>query len=141
MLFSSRIILVKYCLKTPEVCLLGEIAEGTKKYYYLNNRYHMRFPWAEFDLAEEIDGMINIEEEKKTTVRQKMSKESGYTGLSLLHRLNILYKFDVSKDLVVDVMHNLPMNVVKKLLCRIKDSGVMLEEVDERLKLIKWTKG
>ena len=38
-----------------------------------------------------------ISEEGRPTVRQRLSRESGYTGLSILHRLNELYGFVVLK--------------------------------------------
>ena len=42
----------------------------------------------------------------------KKSKSSGYTGLSILYRLNKLCGFDIFNDLVIDTMHNIPMNVI-----------------------------
>ena len=40
--------------------------------------------------------MREISEEDRSTVRQRLSKESGYTaGLRMLHRLSKLYGFDV----------------------------------------------
>ena len=56
--------------------------------------------------------MTEIEQEERTTVKDRMSKESGFMGVSLLHRLHKLYKFDVIKDLVFDVMHLVPLNLV-----------------------------
>ena len=49
-----------------------------------------------------------IADEDRPTVCERLSRESGYTGLSILCRLHKLYGFDVIKDTVFDVMHNLP---------------------------------
>ena len=92
-------------------------------YYYGANRYHARYPWPERKIEEEVQLMSEISEEGRPTVRQRLSRESGYTGLSILHRLNKLYGFDVLKDTVFDVMHNIPLNVVGSLLKELIASG------------------
>lgn len=86
--------------------------------------------------------MSEISEECRPTVRQRLSRESGYTGLSILHRLNKLYGFDVLKDTVFDVMHNIPLNVVGSLLKELIASGKLDAKVaDDRLKKFPWTAG
>ena len=57
--------------------------------------------------------MKSLEEEERPTYFQKISEENGLLGLSILHRLYALYGFDVLSDTVFDVMHLLPLNVVK----------------------------
>ena len=64
--------------------------------------------------------MTAIHSEDRPSVRARLSENSGYTGLSILHRLYKLYKFDVFKDLVYDVMHNIPLNVAA---CRVPDEA------------------
>lgn len=71
-----------------------------------------------------------------------MSRNSGYTGRSILHQLKKLYGFDVSKDLVYDMMHNIPLNVVSSLL----NGFIKAEEfdslaVDNILERFPWTPG
>ena len=88
---------------------LGNYLEAKKHYYYPGLREQFRFP-----RAEELPLMTEIEQEERTTVKDRMSKESGFMGVSLLHRLHKLYKFDVIKDLVFDVMHLVPLNLVKR---------------------------
>lgn len=39
--------------------------------------------------------MIEIGQEERVTVMEKRSRETGFLGLSTLHRLHKLYKFDV----------------------------------------------
>ena len=71
-----------------------------------------------------------------------MAKETGYTGKSLLTRLNDLYGFDVSKDMVYDTMHNIPMNIVKKYLDHLEESRKLNgEEVEARIDSLVWSKG
>ena len=86
--------------------------------------------------------MKEIAEEHRSSVRERLSRESGYTGLSILTRLYKLYGFDVIKDMVFDVMHNLPLNIggnyLKDLIAEEKlDAKV----VDERLAKFPWTAG
>ena len=58
--------------------------------------------------------MTEIEQEERTTVKDRMSKESGFLGVSLLNCFHKLYKFDIIKDLVFDVMHLVPLNLLKR---------------------------
>ena len=86
--------------------------------------------------------MREISEEDLTSVRQRLSRESGYTGLSILHRLNKLYCFDVLKHTVFDVMHNISLNVVGNLLKELVASGKLdVKVADERLQNFPWTAG
>ena len=71
-----------------------------------------------------------------------MSRNSGYTGHSILHQLKKLYGFDVSKDLVYDMVHNIPLNVISSLL----NSFIKAEEFDllavyNILERFPWTPG
>ena len=88
--------------------------EAQKHYYYPGFREQFRFPPEKRDIAEELPLMFEIEQEERVTVRERRSRESGFLGVSLLHRLHRLYKFDVIKDLVFDVMHLVPLNLVKR---------------------------
>ena len=88
---------------------LENYLEAKKHYYYPGFREQFRFP-----RSEELPLMTEIEQEERTTVKDRMSKESGFLGVSLLHRLHKLYKFDVIKVLVFDVMHLVPLNLVKR---------------------------
>ena len=96
----------------------------------------------ERNLEEDLEKMKDINEEDRKTVRATKSRNSGYTGLSILYRLQKLYGFDIFKDLVYDTMHNLPMNVIVAQL----KSFVALENldgklVDQRLRSFPWTAG
>ena len=86
--------------------------------------------------------MKDINEEDRKTVRAEKSRNSGYTGLSVLYRLHKLYGFDIFKDLVYDTMHNLPSNVIAAQL----KSFITLEKIDSKLvdqclRFFPWTAG
>ena len=86
--------------------------------------------------------MKEIAEEHRSSVRERLSRESGYTGLSILTRLYKLYGFDVIKDMVFDVMHNLPLNIVGNYLKDlIAEEKLDAKVVDERLAKFPWTAG
>ena len=54
--------------------------------------------------------MMNVVDQKdRLSVRQKLASQTGFTGLSILHRLHTLYKFDILQDniMVFDTMHTL----------------------------------
>lgn len=83
-----------------------------KHNYYPNFREQYRHPH-QTRLLEELPMMKTLEEEERPTYFQRMSRDSGLLGLSVLHRLYSLYGFDVLRDTVFDAMHLLPLNVVK----------------------------
>ena len=86
--------------------------------------------------------MKDVEYEDRPSVKARLAKESGYTGLSTLFRLYALYGFDLCKDMVFDLMHQILMNVVKKFLDYLVDSGKLNpEEVDVRMSNILWNLG
>ena len=75
-------------------------------------------------------------------MRQQLSKESGYTGLSLLHRLYYLYGFLYDRHLVYDEMHTIHLNIVKNTIQDLKgdeDNVVNWATLDEHLNSFPWT--
>lgn len=72
-----------------------------------------------------------------------MAKETGYTGLSILHRLYPLYGFDVLHDIMVyDAMCNILLNVVSHHLHYYLNEEILSPQaVEERLKAMPWTPG
>ncbi len=89
--------------------------------------------------------MQAVEGEDRITVRTAMAKECGFTGLSVLHRLNQLYGFDVLRDMVYDSMHNVPMNVVGQHLHHYVQNGFYSNTnkalVEQRLSAMPWSSG
>lgn len=82
-----------------------------------------------------------IEEEKRITVKQEKSKNTGYTGLSICHTLYPLYQFLLLKT-VYDKMHGIYLNVVKRqnqCLLESDDENLNWPVVDEQLQMFPWT--
>ena len=69
----------------------------------------------------------------------RLSRDSGFTGLTKLVTLYELYGFNVLQDMPIVLMHNLPMNVVKKNLRRFIDKGHINRELESRLENFPWT--
>ena len=71
-----------------------------------------------------------------------MSKETGFIGVSLLHRLHKLYKFDIIKDLVFDVIHLVPLNLVKRRFEHLLSNSLLdPEQLQLALEKVPWTQG
>ena len=86
--------------------------------------------------------MKALEEEERPTYFQRISKENGLLGLSVLHRLYPLYGFDVLRDTVFDAMHQLPLNVVKNNFERWISQGYLdKNDLDTNLAKMPWTVG
>ena len=84
--------------------------------------------------------MKRIEIEDRISVHATLAKESGFTGLSILHRLYALYGFNVILDTVYDAMHNIPLNIASHLLHYYFEEEILSrQEVDERLQNMPWT--
>ncbi|KAK3718097.1 hypothetical protein QZH41_017201 [Actinostola sp. cb2023] len=118
--------------------------EGTwlneeRHYYYPGFHEHFRHPWRKRVLEEELVIMKEIEQEERTTYFQSKSRDAGFNGLSLLHRLNPLYGFNILTDFVIDAMHLLPLNIVKNHLKLITDESMDEHELAQKLKEMPWT--
>ncbi len=120
---------------------IGQMSSSCTQYYYGKYQYHVRYPWPERSLGESVGDMIRVDQEDRVTVRQEVASETGFTGLSILHRLHHLYQFDVLKDLVFDAMHTLLLVIVKRHLERYKEKGFLTNLVEKRLQAVPWTAG
>lgn len=71
-----------------------------------------------------------------------MSSKLGFTGISFLHKvLYPLYKFDVTKRMVYEVYHTIPLNVVKNQLIRLHELEMVdTEYIDKQIKNFPWSK-
>ena len=119
--------------------LRGTNNDNGSTYYIANNRYHARFPVEPCVSDDKVCTMSQIEEEDRPTVRSTLARQSGYTGLSILHRLHRLYGFNVILDTAFGMMHNIPLNVVRKDLNHcLDDDSVDKSAVDKRLKATPW---
>ena len=113
-------------------CFLGLRVDDSTQYYYGNFRFHFRNRWPERSLNHCLSSMQAIEEEERVTVRQKMASDSGFTGVSLLNRMNVLYNFDVLKDMVFDTMHTLILRVALRHLQLYSECGFLKDPVVEK---------
>ena len=91
--------------------LAGERNPSASNYYYGNFRYRFRHAWSARELESSLPVMKEVDEEERPSVRANKSKQTGFTGISILHQLNPLYNFNVIQDLVFDAMHNIPLNL------------------------------
>ena len=93
-------------------------------------------------LDDALSDIEKVDQEDRITVRRKLASQVGFTGLSILHRLHRLYKFDVIKDMVFDTMHTLILRVVQRHLQFYLDKGFFKNSVlDARLNAMPWTAG
>ena len=111
-------------------------------YYYGDSRRLCRYPPEVRCLRTELPLMQLVAREDTQSLRTALSRQTGYKGLSILHRFNALYGFDVINDLVFDAMHNLPLNVARQHLKRYAEEKLVdFKELDRRLQLVPWTAG
>jgi len=69
-----------------------------------NYYFHYRHPWLPRTLDESLQGMEDVDQEDRVTqIRQKAS-DSGFTGMSNLHRLHALYDFNVLEDFAMHII-------------------------------------
>ena len=107
--------------------------------YYTNNRFHFNHRWPSRQLDQSVGEMTWVDEEDRISVRQRLASQTGFTGLSILHRF---YKFDVLQDLVFDTMHTLVLRVLHSHLNYYTEKEYLRDsEVERRLKMMPWTAG
>lgn len=110
--------------------------------YYTNNRFYFNHRWPSRQLDQSFGEMTRVDEEDRISVRQRLASQTGFTGLSILHCLHRLYKFDVLQDLVFDTMHTLVLRVLHSHLNYYTEKEYLRDpEVERRLKMMPWTAG
>jgi len=93
-------------------------------------------------LNDELGVMEDVETQSNPSAKQRMASATGYTGLSLLCKLNPLYGFNPILDLVHDVMHVVPLNCCKKLISRyLEDEDVDCRDLNRKLEKFPFTSG
>ena len=75
--------------------------------------------------------IISLDYNLCTSVHTSVSRECGFTGLSILHRLHSLYGFNT---LVYDAMHNVQMNVASNHLHYYLNEGIVTAQLEDGLK-------
>ena len=111
------------------------------QYYYGDYRYYKRFRWQSRSISTSLDDMKSVDDEDRISVRQKKASETGFTGVSVVHRLYHLYQFDILHDFVYDVMHTVLLRVVKRHLEYFLENGLIDHDVEKRLQQMPWTIG
>lgn len=131
-----------FCGKNPcRRCKCGSTLDvNSNHYYYGEYRKSAKYPWPKRNLADEIETLKTIEDEERKTVAQEMAKKAGFTGLSILHRLHVLYGFDYRKHCVFDVMHMVSLGVIRNHLNFLLDNQLVNQHMlQERLSKVPWT--
>ena len=158
---GNRIRCLLLCFTTdyPGICEVGKFLNGGRspcrrckvkgeriptachnQMYYAENRFHARYPWQEVQVSQEVDIMSEIQGEQRKSVRKKLSSQYGFTGISVLHQLHALYGFDILKDLVYDIHHLLPLNLIKNQIDRFVEEGLLNpKDVERKLRTFPWT--
>jgi len=86
--------------------------------------------------------MMQVDDEDRISIRQKLASKNGFTGLSILHRLYRLYKFNVLKDFVFDIMHTLTLRILSRHLHYYADNDYLRNHsIEKRLEMMPWTAG
>lgn len=93
-------------------------------------------------IEQELQNLYDTENEKRASVRKVMSSKLGFTGISLLHKvLYPLYKFDVTRHIVYDVYHTIPLNVVKNQITRLLELDLVdTEYLNKQKRDFSWSK-
>ena len=101
----------------------------------------MRHSWPCRTLSSSLIEMKKVDNEDRSSVRSALAKECGFTGLSILHRLNCLYGFNLLLDTVNDAMHNIPLNVISHLHYYLNGGKLAVSRLEKRFKEMPWTSG
>lgn len=84
--------------------------------HYYNNRKQSRYPAEKRTVRRTYEAALQLRIASNARDRDRYSREGGISSYSRLWRLYELYGFDLSRDLVYDVMHILPLCIFKKYI-------------------------
>ena len=93
--------------------LLDRSVSTSSHYYFGNCRYHAKYPPEKRSLRDSVRDMNDIEDEDRVSVRARLAKEMGFTGLSPLHRLHKLYGFNVLEDMIFSIVVQMLAHYIK----------------------------
>ncbi|MCO5612374.1 hypothetical protein L7F22_066641 [Adiantum nelumboides] len=111
-----------FCRRDKAKAELIRDVNGTQRYVYNNNRYQGRYPPPKRNVDELWHA---LKMSKRCLTKEKAEdtlRDGGLAGESVLWRLYHLYAFDISKDLVFDVMHILSLNLFQKYIKHLMSS-------------------
>ncbi|MCO5594524.1 hypothetical protein L7F22_048556 [Adiantum nelumboides] len=112
-----------FCRRDKAKAELVRDVNGTQRYVYNNNRFQGRYPPPKRNVDELWHALKMA---KRCTTKEKAEdtlRDGGLAGESVLWRLYHLYAFDISKDLVFDVMHVLSLNLFQKYIKHLMSSA------------------
>ena len=93
----------------------GEYIEQRRHYYYGNFRQRCNSPPSRTAEESRRSGQL-IDNASTTVEKARLSRDFGVTGECIFYRLYDLYQFDPVKDLVIDAMHAIVLNLVRREL-------------------------
>ncbi|MCO5548762.1 hypothetical protein L7F22_002224 [Adiantum nelumboides] len=119
----------------PAQCKLGQLKDGGKsfcrrdkahvtlveeahggRYVYDRNRYQGRYPPEKRKVQDMWDAIRASKRCATKERKEDVLRNTGLSSVSILWRLYHLYGFDISRDLVYDVMHILSLNLFQKYI-------------------------
>ncbi|MCO5605577.1 hypothetical protein L7F22_059760 [Adiantum nelumboides] len=121
----------EHCLRDkPQATLARDGTRVEGRYIYDENHRQARYPPVKRTTNEMI---LAIDEAKRCctqTEKEEFWKKASLSGKSTLWRLCDLFGFDLSLDLVFDVMHTLSLNVFKKYIATLFQNASMKRKLD-----------
>lgn len=118
--------------------LVKDGSSNIGRYVYDENRFQTRFPPVKRRVDDMAASLIEAKRCCTQAEKEEVWKQSGLSGESILWRLYDLYGFNISLDLVFDVMHTLSLNVFKKYIgSLLKEANATVKrQIDEAVKTL-----
>ena len=91
----------------------GTYIAERRHYYYGNFRYRFRNPAEERSLEVNRTHGRNADRASSVAERKRIARDSGVTGECIFYRFTDLCAFDPIRDLTIDAMHAVVLNLVK----------------------------
>ncbi|MCO5602802.1 hypothetical protein L7F22_056941 [Adiantum nelumboides] len=139
----------------PAQCKLGQLKDGGKsfcrrdkahialveeahggRYVYDRNSYQGRYPPKKRKVQDMWDAIRASKRCATKERKEDVLRNAGLSGVSILWQLYHLYGFDISRDLVYDIMHILSLNLFQKYIRKLMftASTSMKRKIDQIVK-------
>ena len=93
--------------------MAGQYVSDSNHYYYGDVLFRYHHPFEKRTVERNKAFGQRADAAATVTERKAVTKETGVTGLSVFYRLHDLCGFDPIKDLVIDAMHALTLNLIR----------------------------
>lgn len=144
----------------PAQCKLGQLKDGGKsfcrrckahaclqqdvggsRYVFDQNRFQARHIPEKRNVEDMWTALCNAKRCATKEGKEDILRDAGLSGQSSLWRLYHLYAFDISKDLVYDIMHILSLNLFQKYIRKMmsKASTHTKRDIDNAVKVVAGT--